>query len=76
MTEIRLRNVEPWIVDVLREIARENHQSMENEIKSALLHLASDHKTKLLSKLRKKRKSAGMHTDSAPSIRQERELRW
>jgi hypothetical protein len=32
MTEVRLRNAEPWVVDIMRDMARQNHRSMEAEI--------------------------------------------
>jgi len=77
MTEVRLRNVDPWVVESLRAMAKKNGRSMENEIKDALYKIASAPKKKMLERLRvlreKQRREIGTLPDSTPDIRAERE---
>lgn len=80
MTELRLRNVDPAVVEALRELARQNHRSMEAEIKEGLARIANQGKAELLARLRrereKQRAEQGTLTDSTADIRAEREARW
>jgi len=77
MTEVRIRNVEPWIVAAIHKIAKQNGRSMENEIKEALHKLAGADKKKWILRLRRGRnkiqKKYGILSDSTPEIRAERE---
>lgn len=80
MTEVRLRNVEPETVAVLREIARRHAQTMEQYLTDRLTDLANRDKLALLDELRHardgQRAAGGELSDSTPGIRAEREARW
>ncbi|MBA4066207.1 MAG: hypothetical protein C0501_21330 [Isosphaera sp.] len=76
MTEVRLRNVDPGVVDAIRAIARENRRTLEAEIKDALARLASARKDALLDRIARERGGQGVSPDSAPGIRAERDARW
>ncbi|MCE9565978.1 MAG: hypothetical protein K8U57_28475 [Planctomycetes bacterium] len=79
MTEVRLRNVEPWVVEVIRQIAKRKNRSTEEEIKAQLFALASREKSDLLAELRIARDDQlakhGVLPDSSTGIREERESR-
>lgn len=80
MTEVRLRNVEPELLNVIRELARRRHRTMEQFIKDELGTLADREKTALLDQLRQAREALhaahGEGPDSTDGIRAEREARW
>ncbi len=80
MTEVRLRNVDPEAIEVIREIARRHSKSMESLIKEQLYELADREKNALLAQLRQSREELfqkyGLLPDSTPGIRDEREERW
>jgi hypothetical protein len=80
VTEVRLRDVEPAVLDVIRELARQNHRTMEQEIKAGLFEIANARKAQLLDRLAQaragQRERYGELTDSTPGIRAERESRW
>ena len=80
MTEVRLRDVEPAVLDVIRELARQNHRTMEQEIKAGLVEIANARKAQLLDRLSRARADQqqrfGETKDSTPGIRAERETRW
>lgn len=80
MTEVRLRNVDSSVVEVIRDIARQNRRSLEAEIKAALLRAANERKAGLLDRLARgraaQRQGIGTLPDSTPGIRAEREARW
>jgi plasmid stability protein len=80
MTEVRLRDVDPDVVEALRVIARQNGRSMEAEIKEGLVRIANERKAELLARIRAGREElqarAGVSADSTPDIREEREARW
>jgi len=77
MTEVRLRNVDPGVIEVIRAIAKKNRRSMEAEIKAALFALANKRKKEMLARLRKMReaqyKKYGLLSDSTIGIREERD---
>ncbi|AMV24021.1 hypothetical protein VT84_06470 [Gemmata sp. SH-PL17] len=80
MTEVRLRNVDPEVLTVIRELARQNRRTMEQEIRAGLREIASARKGRLLDRLATERAAQfaqfGELSDSAPGIRAEREARW
>ena len=80
MTEVRLRNVEPEVLDVIRELARRRHRTMEQYLKDELAALADREKTAMLAQLRQTRQELhathGEGPDSTEGIRAEREARW
>jgi len=80
MTELRLRDVDPAVVEAIREMARQNRRSMEAEIKEGLARIANQGKAELLDRLRRERQKQrgqqGTLPDSVAGIRAEREARW
>ena len=80
MTEVRLRNVEPWAVERIRDMARRSSVSMEQFLKDTLYELAERDKKLVLAELRRgreeMRKKYGELPDSTPGIRAERDERW
>ena len=80
MTEVRLRNVEPQVLEVIRELARRRHRTMEQFIKDELAGLADREKSAMLAQLRQAREELhaahGDGPDSTAGIRAEREARW
>jgi len=80
MTEVRLRNVDPWVVEVIRGMAKRNNLTAEEQIKQFLVTLANQEKNALLDELRqgrmKQREKYGVLPDSTPGIREERDKRW
>ena len=80
MTEVRLRNVEPAVLAVIRELARQNRRTMEQEIRAGLLAIANARKGELLERLAgdraEQRARFGELADSTSDIRAEREARW
>jgi plasmid stability protein len=77
MAELRVRNIEPWIVDLFRAKARRNGRSMEREIHESLAQAAVREKNDFLAELRedreRQRERYGIAPDSTPGIRAERE---
>ncbi|VTR91666.1 yqey domain-containing protein : [Gemmata massiliana] len=80
MTEVRLRNVDADVLSVIRELARLNRRTMEQEIQAGLVEIANARKTHLLNRLARERAEQlaqfGELSDSAAGIRAELEARW
>ncbi|AMV24066.1 hypothetical protein VT84_06695 [Gemmata sp. SH-PL17] len=80
MTEVRLRNVDADVLAVIRELARLNRRTMEQEIRAGLVEIANARKTHLLNRLARERAEQlarfGELSDSTAEIRAERETRW
>lgn len=80
MTEVRLRNVDPAVLAVIRELARQNRRTMEQEIHAGLFAIANARKSELLARLAgerdEQRTRFGELSDSTPGIRAQREARW
>jgi antitoxin FitA len=79
MTDVRIRDVDDDIVALLKERARRNGRSLENEIRDALTDLATQSTRELAERAAQLRASikaeSGVLTDSAPFIREERDRR-
>ena len=77
MTELRLRNIDPWAVELIRDMARRKSQSMEQFLKDHLYELAKHEKKELLAEIRREREEQrqkyGVGPDSTPGIRAERD---
>lgn len=77
MTEVRLRNVEPWAVEQIRDMARRNAKTMEQFLKDHLYELAQSEKKGLLAEIRRERdeqrQKYGVGPDSTTGIRAERD---
>jgi antitoxin FitA len=79
MTEIRIRNVEDWVVATFRRRARSNGQSLEATLRQLLHEEAMRPKRELANELRQMReelrKKYGTFSDSAVLIREDRDNR-
>ncbi len=79
MTELRIRNVDPWIVESLRLRARANGKSLEGELRELLRQEAMRPKEELGEELRRMRgelrEKYGTFSDSAALIREDRDTR-
>lgn len=79
MTEIRIRNVDDWDVDQLRQQARLKGQSLEGRLRELLHEEALRPKRELNHKLRELRealrKKYGTFSDSTAIIREDRDGR-
>ena len=79
MTEVRIRNVDAWVVEELRKQARLKGQSLEGTLRELLAQEASRPRQELASKLREMREELrnkyGTFSDSTALIREERDAR-
>jgi plasmid stability protein len=79
MTDVRVRDLDDDIVALLKDRARVNGRTLENELREALTELAMRSKRELVARVAQLRESikaeAGVLTDSAPFIREERDRR-
>jgi len=79
MTDVRVRDLDDDIVALLKDRARLNGRSLENELREALTELATQPKRELAeraARLRAEIKAeSGVLADSAPFIREERDRR-
>jgi plasmid stability protein len=79
MTEVRIRNVDDWVVDSIRTRARARGQSLEAALRALLQQEAMRPKLELANELRQMReqlhKKYGAFFDSTPLIREERDRR-
>lgn len=77
MSELRIRNVEEWIVETFRTLAKLNGRSMEAEIKELLRDRARSRKESLADELRAMNRDLedkyGLLPDSAEYIREDRD---
>jgi hypothetical protein len=80
MSEIRVRNLEPWVVDFLRDRARaEGHQHLESFLREHLREEAMRKRREWATRLKARqdefRSKHGVLSDSAEGIRQDRDER-
>ena len=79
MTDVRVRNVEEWVVDALRTRARANRRSLEGELRDLLRQEALRPKQELAAELRglldELRDRPRTFSDSAAIIREMRDER-
>jgi plasmid stability protein len=79
MTEVRIRNVDEWVVESLRLRARSKGQSLEGALRDLLRQEAMRPKLELADQLREMReelrKKYGTFSDSAALIREDRDSR-
>jgi hypothetical protein len=79
MAEIRVRNVEPWVVEMLRDQARHAGQSLESFLRQWLRYEAMRKRREWAARLKARqdefRRKYGVLSDSAALIRQDREER-
>jgi antitoxin FitA len=79
MPELRIRNVDDWIVDTFRTRARQHQRSMEAELRELLATEAARPRLAFLEELRQSREELrlkyGLFPDSARDIREDRDAR-
>jgi plasmid stability protein len=79
MTEVRIRNVDDWVVELHRNRAKLGGRSLENELRQILTDAALAKKQALAAELRsgvdELREKYGTFSDSAVLIREERDAR-
>ncbi len=79
MTEVRVRNVDDWIVEAFRRRAKGKGNSLESELRELLREEALRPKRELAEELRgmlsELREKYGTFSDSAVLIREDRESR-
>ncbi len=79
MADVRVRNLDDDIVALLKDRARMNGRTLENELREALTELATRSTRELAEQAAQLRAAikaeSGVLTDSAPFIREERERR-
>lgn len=79
MSEVRVRNLDSWIVAQLRDQARRNGRSLEAELRDLLRREATRPKQELAADLERMRSELqaryGMVSDSAADIREDRDRR-
>ena len=79
MTEVRIRNLDDWVVESIRQRARANGQSLEGALRDLLRQEAMRPKLELANELRQMReelrKKYGTFSDSTIGIREERDRR-
>jgi len=79
MADVRVRNLDDDIVALLKDRARMNGRTLENELREALTELATRSTRELAEQAAELRAAikaeSGVLTDSAPFIREERDRR-
>jgi plasmid stability protein len=79
MTEVRIRDVDPWIVESFRLRAKSHGNSLEAELRELLRQEAMRPKQELADELRQMRSELrekyGTFSDSAILIREDRDAR-
>jgi plasmid stability protein len=79
MTEVRIRNVDDWVVDWHRQKAKRDGRSLESELREILTAAALERKRIIAEGMRadldELRAKHGTFPDSTPSIRADRERR-
>ena len=79
MVDVRVRNLDDNIVALLKDRARMNGRTLENELREALTELATRSKRELAEQVAQLRAAikaeSGVLTESAPFIREERDRR-
>lgn len=79
MTEVRIRNVDDWVVEWHRSRAKREGRSLESELRDLLTIVALERKQAVAQEMRADldllRNKYGQFPDSAVSIREDRERR-
>jgi plasmid stability protein len=79
MTDVRIRDLDDEVVSLLKEQARGHQRTLENYVREVLTELATRPRRELAERAARLRASikeeSGVLTDSAPSIREERDQR-
>lgn len=79
MAEIRVRNLNEWVVDEFRARAKRHGKSLEGELRELLSNIAQQSKLALSEELRSMRfelrRKYGTFSDSVELIREDRDAR-
>ena len=79
MSELRIRNVDEWVVESLRQRARSSGQSLEGALRELLRQEAMRPKLEMANELRRMREELrtkyGTFSDSTALIREDRDQR-
>lgn len=79
MTEVRVRNVDDWVVEAIRSLARSRGRSLEAEVREVLRREAMRPKEELAAELGRMRAELrdkyGAFSDSTALIREDRDAR-
>ena len=79
MVDLRIRNMDDWVLDIHRRQAKAQGVTLENEVRQILTDAALARKRKLVDELRamqnELREKYGTFSDSAIVIREERDRR-
>lgn len=78
MTDLRIRNIEPWVIESIRALAKAHGRTMEAELRATLEEAVSRSKQELLNELQGLQKDLtdkyALLSDSTAFIREERDL--
>jgi plasmid stability protein len=79
MTEVRIRNVDDWVVELHRQQAKLDGRSLESELRQVLTDAAAAKKQAIAEEMRGQleelRAKYGTFSDSAALIREDRDRR-
>ena len=79
MTEVRVRNVDAWVVEWHRQQAKREGHTLEAELRRIMTRAALERRESMAEAMRadlaQLRGKYGLFPDSAPDIRRERERR-
>jgi plasmid stability protein len=79
MTEVRIRNVDDWVVELHRHQAKLDGRSLESELRQVLTDAAAAKKRAIAEEMRRQlealRARYGTFSDSAVLIREDRDRR-
>ncbi len=79
MTEVRIRNVDDWVVDWHRQQAKREGQSLESALRTVITQAALATKRAIAEEMRagleEMRAKHGTFSDSTPFIREDRDRR-
>jgi plasmid stability protein len=77
MTEVRIRNVDDWVVEWHRQKAKREGRSLESELRETLTNLALERKRAVAEQMRadmeELRRKYGEFPDSTPFLREDRD---
>ena len=77
MTEVRIRNVDEWVVEWHRQKAKRTGRSLESELRDLLTTAALERKRAITDQMRadmeELRRKYGEFPDSTPFLREERD---
>jgi antitoxin FitA len=79
MADIRVRNLEDWVVEAFRSRARRHHRSLEGEMREFLRSEVTGSRDRIVNRLedglRQMEAKYGVLPDSAEGIREDRDSR-